>query len=469
MRPPSLSMDGSVTCYVLMAQDGTILGLFRALSGGITQKRVNRQWVEYSGESPSSLVRLQTVTEDFVCIYDCGEIAGETLTRAHLGRFGAIWLLGQALRTFTTSGLGGPTIPHGAVISHLGVLSMSISEVAKAISLANVGKYHALYGVYLARDPSHAAPDVPLGPIVAMLRSDSLGKRARARGARHANSVVRMFAACLSDDIEVLLRLVYDPCVMVRIALMVNNECPESAVKTLAYDPFADVGSVMMNYRWREFGPEVPKREPQADLTRDQCSCGLMGIDVSGDVALWSKWGLNLPSETPQHLLSRLQQFGPLYFGTQPFPEGREASCLYGGDYLAGPLPDQLCVTSTLTVDLISEIHLRLVTGPLAAYVQVRWGGHCGDRASAISQWNQQMHELSATLALIPEVPEVWQEYRTRPYVVEYTSDVPDPDFPPIGLQVRISTGYPYDPEIDIRSWGDLRELLRSDGYVGRL
>lgn len=467
MKPPSSSGEASATCYVLMAHDGAILGLFRALSGGSTQKRVQSQWVEDSGEGPSGLVRLETVTDNFVPLYDYASIVGEELTRAHLGRFGAIWLLGRVLRDVKLSGQGNPAFTGYAVIAHLGALSMTVSEVSKAISLANVGKYHPLYGVRLAIDPSHAAPDVPLGPILAMLRSDSLGRRARTRGALHANPVVRMFAASLADDSHLLSQVVYDPCVMVRIALLANKCCPESAVATLAHDPFPDVGSVMMNYRWREFGDEVPMREPEAHLTSERCSCTPTGIDVSRDVALWSKWGLTLPSATPQHLLSRLQQFGPLNFGTQPFPEGQEASCLYGGDYLAGPLPDQLCVTSTLTVDLISEIHLRLVTGPLAAYVQVRWGGHCGDRTSAVRQWNHQMQELSLTLGLIPEEPAVWQAFRKRPYVVEYTSDEPDPDLPPIGLQVRVSSGYPGDPDIDIRTWEDFRELLRADGYVG--
>jgi len=213
---------------------------------------------------------------------------------------------------------------------------------------------------------------------------------------------LRMLAAASESSGDVLERLACDPCASVRAAVAGNPLAPQTALRMLSGDPDSQVRYELIENRAipRDLWEWLAQRGRLGEESA-RCACREQAGDPDGLTRLLDQHGLVLPTGLPRQLWEVVVEQGEWHWATQPFPSPMSDSLLDSVDYLRGPVPDHLAVSHAGHGVNSYSLNIRLACGPLAALVQVGWGGVYGDSAADTQEWNRAMGALSEVLHVI--------------------------------------------------------------------
>lgn len=224
----------------------------------------------------------------------------------------------------------------------------------------------------------------------------------RERAGQGEDPWLRTLAASAETSPDVLARLAWDPCAVVRVAVAGNPLSPDETLAGLQHDPSRNVRRMLVE------NPGIPRSLWEELLERDEftsdaiaCECGRTGGHDDSMRQAFADSGLMLPSGIPADLVARVKEVDEWHWSTQPMPFAILDYMLETVDYLRGPVSDQVSFSHAGHGVNSFSLNLRLAVGPLALLTQTGWGGAYMDNEEQTAMWSEDMQAVSQILDLL--------------------------------------------------------------------
>lgn len=285
----------------------------------------------------------------------------------------------------------------------------------------------------------------------------------RTRAWQGSDPWLRMLAAASESSGEDLQQLACDPCAFVRAAVAGNPLTPAGVLWMLHGDPDSGVRQELIDNRAipRDLWQWLAERGRLGEVSAP-CGCRDGAGNPEGLTRLLDEHGLGLPTGLPRRLWAAVIEQEEWQWATQPLPRGMSDYLLDSLDYLRGPVPDQLAISHAGHGVNSYSLNARLACGPLAALVQVGWGG-VYDGPAADDEWNQAMGALSEVLQVIGV--DYQPGYQQRQVLLACSGFRHLGEAGPIRVEILEDDAWQVVPEVS--TWDEVIDWLRSPVAAG--
>lgn len=275
------------------------------------------------------------------------------------------------------------------------------------------------------------------------------------------NPVVRLAAAATTRDPSILENLSYDPCVLVRTAVAVNDSTASYTKDRLRRDPFWHVQRRTL-YGNSDAVHEFDKKrklidsgeiEPEnPDFWPIDCAC------VDDDFAyeyfnevFHEDRELYVPN-VPDGLAEKMREFDSWYWGTQPFPSPESDYLIASVEYLKTRIPDQYAVNHWGHGINSYGLNLRIAIGNLAIMGQVGWYGAYNDSQECRNSWDSFAREINELIQ--GRERKYSPEFRMRDFLIVYS------DFRLSKPQLWIRNGSEWELKESVQTLSDIAKIV---------
>ena len=275
------------------------------------------------------------------------------------------------------------------------------------------------------------------------------------------NPALRLTAAAVTRDPELLEFLSFDPCVLVRTAVAVNDFTSKDTLSRLRRDPFWHVQR-RTYYGDSDFLKEFDETRKlidsgeidpeQPDFWPVDCAC----IEEENSYEEFNEVfqedeGLFVPN-LPEGLAEKMREYDSWYWGTQPFPEPKSDYMLESIDYLKGKIPDQYGFNHCGHGVNSYSLNFRFAIGELAIISQVGWYGVYNDSQQRRDAWDKMAREIDE---LIQGKPRIFSpEFRVRDYLIVFS------DFRLNQPELWVRNGTEWSSVESIQTLGDIAKIV---------
>lgn len=243
----------------------------------------------------------------------------------------------------------------------------------------------------------------------------------------HENPAVRVGIAAVTQNPEILDYLSYDPCMLVRTVVAVNDFTSKETMRRLSSDPYLHVRRrTLYGHENKEELNIFDERlkllengeiEPSVDdIWPVVCGCNQFPSDAKDFVEVFIEENDMYVPMIPSGLSELLRQFDELFWSTQPFPSPMQDYSLESQKYLRGSIPDQYSITHWGHGVNSYSLNFRFALGDLAILSQVAWFGVYNDSEVCIDNWNKMAQELDELIQL--KNRKYSNEIRSRRYLI---------------------------------------------------